>query len=516
MPDFPPPPPPPSWGTPPPGPPPPPPAPPGWQPPPPGSSPPPPPSKPRRPVWFGPLITAAIGLAGLGAVVGVSRLLGDDGVDHPDDWDPRVLELVEYVEDERGLEFDHPVYIDFLTPDEYRAEATTDEATLTDEDRDSLASSAGELRALGVGSGDIDLLAAINEVADAGTLAYYDPREKRVSVRGTEMTVGLEVTLVHELTHALQDQHFDLVRLYDEDLDGGASLALRALIEGDAGRIEQAYVDGALSSAEREEYEAELAESIQASEDATADVPTFIQASFAVPYALGPPFVQMLANEGGNGAVDAAFRDPPDSEEDLFDPASYLDGEDEEDVELGLDEDEVEIIDEDRFGSSGWYLMLSERIDPMEAFQAALGWGGDAYASFRRDGVVCVRAVFRGDTAADEDEMIAALDDWVAAMPDGAAEFITVDGRPGFESCDPGSDVEIELRNQSTAALNVPALWGYLIADAANVVDAEGARCYASAVVGQLTFEEIIDPEGKAFSDEAFVTKLQEAFRGCL
>ena len=50
-------------------------------------------------------------------------------------------------------------------------------------------------------------------VSDGGTLAFYDPTDERVRVRGTEMTVGLEVTLVHELTHALQDQHFDLERL---------------------------------------------------------------------------------------------------------------------------------------------------------------------------------------------------------------------------------------------------------------------------------------------------------------
>ena len=43
------------------------------------------------------------------------------------------------------------------------------------------------------------------------TLAFYDPRTQDVYVRGTDTTApATRVTLAHELTHALQDQHFDL------------------------------------------------------------------------------------------------------------------------------------------------------------------------------------------------------------------------------------------------------------------------------------------------------------------
>ena len=35
-------------------------------------------------------------------------------------------------------------------------------------------------------------------------------------MRGTDLTdVDVRVTIVHELTHALQDQHFDLTKLDD-------------------------------------------------------------------------------------------------------------------------------------------------------------------------------------------------------------------------------------------------------------------------------------------------------------
>ena len=49
----------------------------------------------------------------------------------------------------------------------------------------------------------------------AAPLAFYDPETERVTVRGTEVDPGLAVTLVHELTHVLQDQVFGIGALGD-------------------------------------------------------------------------------------------------------------------------------------------------------------------------------------------------------------------------------------------------------------------------------------------------------------
>lgn len=452
--------------------------------------------------------TLAVGLAG------VATGSFDTGPDHPESWDPRVLELAAFVESERGLRFHEPVHVDFLTAEEYSEQTTTDAEGLADEDRLELDRYEAELRAFGLATGDLDLVEAYNAVSDAGTLAFYDPKDERIRVRGTEMTVGLEVTLVHELTHALQDQHFDLARLYDEDRDSSEYTAFLGLIEGDALRIEASYVSTALEPGERQRYEDEYATELERSEEATADVPAFVSASFAVPYALGQPLVVMLANQGGNDAVDEAFEHPPTTEEHLFDPASYLAEEDGEVLDLDLGD--VEVIDEGPFGAPSWYLLLAERIDPMVAFDAALGWAGDRYATFERDGRSCVRAAFAGDTAADEAAMADALEAWAEAMPEGAAESLRLDGQPALDSCDPGSDVEDpNLSGRSDDALFVPSLWGYLVADASNQLEPPEARCYARRVIDGLTYEEITDPEGAVFSDPAFQDSLVDAFGAC-
>lgn len=459
-------------------------------------------------------LAAAIAIVFLGGLVGVAVHDPGRSHPHPSDWDPRVLSLVRFVEEARDLDFRQPVFVDFLTPAEYTAETTTDEDDLDDDSRDGLGRQAAELRALGLASGDVDLFAAYNAVSDGGTLAFYDPNDGRIRVRGTELTVGLRVTLVHELTHALQDQHFNLSRLYADDLDSSAATAFRALIEGDALRVEDAYTGEGLTDDERTAYDNEYAELVRRSSVSTSEVPPFITASFGVPYLLGQPFVTMLANTGGTRAINDAFDDPPFTEEHLFDPASYRANEGAEEADLGLDDD-VDILDRGSFGSPSWYLVLAERIDPKVAFEAALGWAGDTYASYEREGRSCVRVAFIGDSDRDEQQMAAALDDWIEQLPGGKARTLDLDDHPGFEACDPGPDVDMQLSGRVVDALYVPALWAYLVADAATELDESGSRCYASEVMAALSYEEMTDQSGAAFTGDAFQQLLDEAFIAC-
>ena len=90
-------------------------------------------------------------------------------------------------------------------------------------------------------------------------------------------------------------------------------------------------------------------------------------------------------------------------------------------------------------------------------------------------------------------------------MVGGQAEAIEVDGHPGIKTCDPGEAADLELTGRSETSLFLPNLWGYLVADAA-----VGARSRAAAaatpraVLDELTYEEIIDPEGAAFAGDGF------------
>jgi hypothetical protein len=475
---------------------------------------------PRRHTGRRVVVGLAIGIVVLiGLGVGTIFLLAEDveTLPHPEQWDARVAPLAEFVEDARGLEFDHPVFVDFLTPAEYTEEVTTDEGDLEDEDRADLDAFAAELRALGLASGPIDLFTALNTVSDSGTLAFYDPDDGRVRVRGTELTPGVRVTLVHELTHALQDQHFDLRKLVSDDLEDGQATAHRALSEGDAIRIEDRYVDEELSADERATYDEEDQASDKEGRAAVEDVPTFLVAGFGVPYALGQPFVTMLDGRGGNRAVNDAFRDPPSTEEHLFDPASYLAKEGAKDLDLGLDEG-VEIEDDGVFAPSDWFLLLGDRIDAKQALQAALGWNGSAYGGYERDRRHCIRAVFAGDHADDEDEMRTALTAWHGELQDVLQPFVQlldVDGHPALDACDPGEDASVLGGDRSDDLLVLPAVHAYLEADGATVLDPAETRCYAGRVIDAYGSTELLDPNGAVFTDATFEDTARDAVLAC-
>ncbi|MDP1819570.1 MAG: hypothetical protein Q8K58_06690 [Acidimicrobiales bacterium] len=446
---------------------------------------------------------AILGVFATGVLAVVTGAVDEPGVAHPDRWDPRIADLAEFVEDERELEFDHPVHVDFLTAAEYSAETVTEGDALDDADREELDLTIAQLRAVGLASGDVDLFQVINDVSDGGTLAFYTPEDERVRVRGTELTAGLRVTLVHELTHALQDQHFDLGGVLDGAADSSESVARRGLAEGDALRVEDAYVTEELSDEEAAAYEAEYEAEVAGAEATTSGVPDSIAAIFRIPYDLGGPFVNALFEDGGNDAVDDAFRDPPSTEEHLFDPASYLAGEDATDVGLSLGD--VETLDEGPFGSPGWFLMLAERLEPSVAFDAVLGWAGDAYGVFERDGRTCVRTVFAGDAEPEETEMRNALKAFQDALPGELTEVLEVGGHPAIDACDPGPDADLAVVGRSTQVLVLPNLWGYLVGGSAPELGPDGSRCFAGSVLDGLTYEELIAPEAQ----EGLVAEVQ-------
>jgi hypothetical protein len=324
------------------------------------------------------------------AVIIVPRIGdGNDGQE-PVAWDPRVQDLVRFVEAERGLTFDHPVPVDFLTPEEFRDELTTEATDITPKDRREIEATEAVMRALGLLEGDIDLLDELNRFSTEGVAAFYDPARERVFVPEGPLTPSLRTTLVHELTHALQDQHFDLSALEDE-APGDEASAERALLEGDAQRIEQAYVQS-LSDDDMAQYREESKRSSDEATAALAGVPSLIRAFFEAPYVLGEGLMAALLLDGGQERIDRAFEDPPTTEEQLLDPFTFLEGDEPIDVPTPVLEGGEDQVDAGDLGAITWYLMLADRLDPHVALDAVDGWGATPTSSTgRRSGSACAR-----------------------------------------------------------------------------------------------------------------------------
>ena len=172
----------------------------------------------------------------------------------PTRWDSRILELVRFVEKSRGLEFEHPIPVEFLADAAFEKEVVSDDNDLTKADRALGRRYSGDLRALSLVGPDFDFNAASNALDAQGIVGFYDQDTKKMVIRGQDLDdTDVRVTVVHELTHALQDQHFGLTRLQDATKSSGEDLALTTLVEGDAVWVEEDYV-ATLPQAEQDEY----------------------------------------------------------------------------------------------------------------------------------------------------------------------------------------------------------------------------------------------------------------------
>ncbi|MFQ3583042.1 MAG: hypothetical protein SNJ49_14205 [Chloracidobacterium sp.] len=222
------------------------------------------------------------------------------------------------------------------------------------------------------------------------------------------------IAIAHELTHALQDQHFDL-RRFEKPTKGNSDrdLAIRALIEGDATVAMLAYAfDGRMDIRKLPISIGTLLENFGAMSDdpkqspALAAAPKALKQSLLFPYAGGADFVQAVLRRGGWLRVSQTFTDLPESTEQVLHPEKYFAQEHPLPVtipdlgaELGAD---WRFVTDDVQGEFGYRLILGEFLDEKQAKRAAQGWGGDRSALYehRKTGDLCLIQVTRWDAPA--------------------------------------------------------------------------------------------------------------------
>jgi hypothetical protein len=317
--------------------------------------------------------------------------------------DGLVRELQGFVEDARGLRFKREVDVRLLESAAFRQRVLDDVA----EDAEELEDAEDVLIALGLLDADVDLEVAVNDLIGGGVAGFYDPETDELVVRGAEPTPFVRQVLIHELTHALQDQHFELHRPALEDRDDEASLAFTGLVEGDATVVEQRFV-ASLPADERRAAQAEEARQAGALDP---DIPGVLYEIFGFPYIVGPQFVQRILRAGGPARLNAAFTSPPTTTEHLLHPNRFLAGEAPRPVTAP--KADGEIIDEGVIGEMGFELIFGVVFDAETARSAAAGWGGDRYVAWRQGSRTCVRTSVVMDTAGATARLARALDEWV-------------------------------------------------------------------------------------------------------
>jgi len=350
-----------------------------------------------------------------------------------DSIDPKVVdemrtelgELMAAAEQVRGLPFIAIPTVTILDDAEFSQRVS--DLVAEDLDRDDLAIDSAFLAMLGMLDPGTDLYQLFIDLYTEQVAGFYDgdTQEMVVPAAPDGFTPLQKITVVHELVHALTDQHFEFNDVYDDLVDNGNgddTAAFQALIEGDATRSQFAYldtmspVDAVAAATEALDYDSAVFDA----------VPSWMQADLAFPYDQGLTFVDAITTSGGLAAVDDAYENPPTTTEQILDVAKFNRREQPRDLaSLTVELDGWDLYDEGTFGEWGLRLLLSDSVPPGEATQAAAGWGNDTYREFSKGDDVAMAMAYVGDSERDAEELANAL---IAHIRDG------MNAGPGEES----------------------------------------------------------------------------------
>lgn len=318
-------------------------------------------------------------------------------------------ELIVAAEEVRQLVFLSPPTITVVSDAELEARVRES----IEEDIEDFPADEALYKLLGLLDPEADLLTLLLDLYGEQVAGFYDGDTGEIVVPSHEggLSPLQRGTLVHELVHALTDQHFDFDPTFDELIDLerlDQATAYQALIEGDATLAEVLWVQD-LSQRELGEF---VAESLEADTTALHSVPQFIQDSLIFPYDSGLNFVQTLYRSEGWPAVNQAYDllpDLPGSSEQVMTPGDYR-----RDLPVEVEIPTIEIpgYELERtsvWGEQGFRVMLDQVLGESTGAPAAEGWGGDAYHQWFDGENAALLIVFQGDTERDLEELESAL-----------------------------------------------------------------------------------------------------------
>jgi hypothetical protein len=265
------------------------------------------------------------------------------------------------------------------------------------------------LKKLGLIPPDFQFRPFIIKLLTEQVAGYYDPKQQEFFLADWIDLDGQKPVMAHELTHALQDQHFNL-RRFDKwpKGDSDAELAAHALIEGDASLAMGVYVS-------RNPLRIiALMKSMGTSKSSTEEIdraPRALRESLLFPYMQGMQWVTQLYKREGWSLVSKAFTDLPQSTEQILHADKYFSRE--APVKVSLPDITPALgsgwkrIDIDVNGEWGYYLILGEYLkSEQESKRAAAGWGGDVSNIYEghKPGEVLITQLTVWDTAQDAAE----------------------------------------------------------------------------------------------------------------
>ncbi len=239
---------------------------------------------------------------------------------------------------------------------------------------------------LGLLPADFQLRPFLVELLAEQVAGYYDPKAREFFLADWIELDAQKPVMAHELTHALQDQHFNLRRFESwPKHDSDAQAAAHALVEGDAMLVMMQYV--VRSPARQLAMLKSLVLGGGGSTEVYDRAPRVLRETLVFPYTQGANWAGQVYRRGGWELMSASYKKLPQSTEQILHQEKYFAGEAPQRVQLKDISSALgrgwRMADQDVSGEWGYYLILDEFLKARDASQlASAGWAGDRYALF--------------------------------------------------------------------------------------------------------------------------------------
>ena len=366
----------------------------------------------------------ALGLASLGLVVAACSSDGGGSANATANAGPyakEVGEAVPRIEKAIGLPFKTPPKVERRTKDEVRN-------FLTQKFNESMP--AAEIsgiertyRRFGLISDSLELRPFMLELLTEQVVGYYDPATKVLYVVDGADATMLNVTISHELVHALQDQYINLDSLQKVTGDNDRQVAAQAAIEGQATfeQVQAMLGSSNLAAALPGGWDRvrEMIRDGQSSMPVFSSAPMIIQETLIFPYLSGAEFMRRF-EETNPGAV--PFDSMPVSTEQILHGAAYFENRDAPTrVTLPALAGGATSVYQNNLGEFETRLFLFQHLqDQNAAIRGAAGWDGDRYVLFETRGGDGIAWVTTWDSKIDAGEFFDLLDTLILKRYRGA------------------------------------------------------------------------------------------------
>ena len=298
----------------------------------------------------------------------------------------QVAEAIPKIETAVGLKFKTPPKVETRSRAQVRAFVAQE--FLNPEAQKDLAGVEASYKRFGMIPDTLQLQKFMIDLLEEQIVGYYDPKTKVLYVVDGSPREAVNITVTHELVHALQDQYISLDSIQNIHGQNDRSSAAQAIFEGQAVYEQIAASLGgtnvAINLPGGWDRIRDMIRENQSSMPIFAAAPLVIQETLIFPYLSGAEFVR---NFKDRRAGQNLYDDIPVSTEQVLHPVAYFARRDPPTgVELGSLVAGTKVY-ENTLGEFETRLFIYEHLgDQNEAVRAATGWDGDRYVLFNTAG----------------------------------------------------------------------------------------------------------------------------------